>query len=162
MDEIRKECSPVVYAMGCAVLILIMFICLLFCSQCHAQGIPEKQKHAQKVIDKNRFVNAIIGESENSREGMLWVACTIRNRGSLRGVYGEKSVRVRNRLYSSRVFVQAVKAYEDSSRQDVTGGCRYWFSDSDLKMPKVKRIIRLEHLELVRKVGGNSFFRVRS
>ena len=78
---------------------------------------------ASDDLVKIRMVNAIIGEAEGEPyRGKLAVACAIINRTQLfgdfdkamRGVYGEKSNRVINRLYSSKTFVNAVRAYEES------------------------------------------------
>ena len=89
-----------------------------------AQVLPNDDK------TKIRVVNAIIGEAEGEPyRGKLAVACAIRNRGSLQGVYGEKSRRVKERLYSSRVFVDAVRAYEESADPEACrfiGGADHW------------------------------------
>lgn len=78
-------------------------------------------------INKERFINAIIGEAEGGGlEGMRCVASAIRNRGTLKGVYGENSKRVKNRLYSSRTFVLAVQAYEESRLKDYSFGADHW------------------------------------
>jgi spore germination cell wall hydrolase CwlJ-like protein len=71
---------------------------------------------ANNDLVKIRMVNAIIGEAEGEPyEGKLAVACAIRNRGTLRGVYGEKSHRVLNHKYSHKTFIDAVRAYEESA-----------------------------------------------
>ena len=81
-------------------------------------------------IPKTRFVNAIIGEAEGEvYKGKLAVACTIRERGSLRGVYGERAPRVLQHKYSPKVFVDAVRAYEESANTnncEFVGGATHW------------------------------------
>lgn len=78
-------------------------------------------------INKERFINAIIGEAEGGGlDGMRCVASAIRNRGTLKGVYGEHSKRVKNRLYNSRTFVLAVQAYEESRTFDYSFGATHW------------------------------------
>lgn len=71
---------------------------------------------AGSIIPKVRAVNAIIGEAEGeSYRGKLAVACAIRNRGTLNGVYGEYSKRVKEHLYGAKVFVDTVRAWEESA-----------------------------------------------
>jgi hypothetical protein len=81
-------------------------------------------------MPKERVVNAIIGEAEGEPyQGKLAVACSIRNRGTLKGVYGEKSPRVKQHRYSPKVFVDAVRAYEESANPDncsFIDGAQYW------------------------------------
>lgn len=78
-------------------------------------------------LRKDRVVMAIIGEAEGEGyKGMLAVACAIRNRGTLQGVYGEKAPRVVKHKYSPKTFVLAVKAYEESAKVDITGGATHW------------------------------------
>lgn len=79
-------------------------ILLLMCSVAWAGELP-----------KWRVVYAIIGEAEGEPyKGKLAVACAIQNRGTLKGVYGEKAPRVKQRKYSSKVLVSAIQAYEES------------------------------------------------
>ena len=94
--------------------------------------------HADDGTIKIRVVNAIIGEAEGEPyKGKLAIACAIQNRvqtlGSfdkaMRGVYGERSPRVKNRLYSSKVFVDAVRAFEESldvGSCDFIDGADHW------------------------------------
>lgn len=86
-------------------------------------------------LPKTRVIDAIIGEAENQGPlGMSAVAHAIRNRGTLARVYGERSPRVRYHLYSSKIFVQAVKAWEESAHgRDITRGANSWYSEDDLK-----------------------------
>jgi hypothetical protein len=89
-------------------------------------------------IVKIRMVNAIIGEAEGEPyKGKLAISCAILNRvqtfgsfdAAMRGVYGEKAFRVRHRLYSSHIFVEAVRAYEESLNVgtcDFIGGADHW------------------------------------
>jgi hypothetical protein len=66
-------------------------------------------------IERSRAVSAIIGEAEGeSYNGKLAVACAIRNRGSLRGVYGEKAHRVIKNLYSAKIKSDSERAWDES------------------------------------------------
>ena len=116
---------------------------------------------AYAAIDNHKAVLCIIGEEENNYVGMQYVASTIRNRHSLRGCYGLHSPRIIHHLYSEHSLKMATLAWEWSKTHNL--GCKYWFSDQDLRQAKVQRIIRLEHLVWVNRVGskrfGNNFYR---
>lgn len=72
-------------------------------------------------------VKAIIGEAENQGfQGMLAVACTIRNRGTLHGVYGLHSPRVLCCKYSHRTYKLAQRAWKLSKHEDITHGATNW------------------------------------
>jgi hypothetical protein len=80
-------------------------------------------------IPKIGAVDAIIGEAEGEPyEGMLAIAAAIRNRGTLQGVQGLQSERVKKHRYGSKVFVNAIRAYEDSRTKDPTNGADSWFT----------------------------------
>jgi len=67
-----------------------------------------------EVNDRNA-IKAVIGEAENQGyKGMLYVACSIRNRASLKDVYGLYSPRVEKHLYSEHIYKVASKAWYDS------------------------------------------------
>ncbi len=86
------------------------------CRVCHAES-----------ISTYRAVNAIIGEAENQGyEGMLAVACAIRNRGTLKGVYGEKAPRVVHHKYSKHTLDLAIKAWAEATIHDITNGATHW------------------------------------
>jgi len=94
------------------VAVAVLVTCGAYQASAYAAVLPTE-------IPKTRAVNAIIGEAEGEGyAGMLAVACAIRNRGTLKGVYGEKAVRVLKRKYSASVFVHAVKAWEESANPD--------------------------------------------
>jgi spore germination cell wall hydrolase CwlJ-like protein len=80
-----------------------------------------------KELPRERVINAIIGEAEGEGyQGMLAVACAIRNRGTLKGVYGEHSKRVKEHLYSEKTYRMAVKALEMALKCDITNGATHW------------------------------------
>jgi len=119
---------------------------------------------ASDDLVKIRMVNAIIGEAEGEPyKGKLAVACSIINRTSLfgsfdkamRGVYGERSKRVINRLYSSKTFVDAVRAYEealDVGTCDFVGGATHW-EGTAFKTPYWAKNMRL-----VATIGNQRFY----
>ena len=90
--------------------------------------------HAEEVRDPN--VLAIIGEAENQGfRGMLAVAGAIRNRGTLKGVYGTRSKRVKNTLYSEKTYRIAQQAWLDSAEIDITEGATMWENVVDFGKP---------------------------
>jgi hypothetical protein len=70
-------------------------------------------------------IRAIIGEASNQGfRGMLACACALRNRGTLKGVYGVKAKHVDRE--PRWVWVQAGKAWEESKTNDITLGATHW------------------------------------
>jgi hypothetical protein len=102
-------------------------ILLLFCAVCHANEIPERVA-----------VACIIGEAEDQGAiGMDGIAHALRNRGTIKGVYGCNSKRVKNRLYSSKTLVQAIKAWNESRNgPDITHGATGWGNPKDIDIFK--------------------------
>jgi hypothetical protein len=104
---------------------LIFCAALLTCSTCHAK------------ISEEKAVLAIIGEAENQGyEGMLAVAGAIRNRGTLKGVYGLNSPRVKKCLYSKETLRLAVLAWVVSEKLDITHGANHWENIKAFGKPK--------------------------
>lgn len=111
--NIRKQNDSGIIAAACigiALLILIFATCAL----------------ADQINDTDA-IKAIIGEAENQGyDGMLAVACAIRNRHTLNGVFGIRGNRVRNKLYSTETLQYATKAWHDSDEHDITNGATHW------------------------------------
>jgi len=76
---------------------------------------------AQAEIEQEQAVRAVIGEASNQGyHGMLAVACGIRNRGNLMGVYG---VRARHVDHEPMwVWDMARQAWEDSEDNRIHDG----------------------------------------
>lgn len=117
---------------------------------------------------KIRTVNAIIGEAEGETyKGKLAVACAIKNRtithGSfnkaMRGVFGENAPRVREKKYSSRTFVDAVRAYEESNNNNACefiDGADHW-EGTAFKQPKWSK-----NMVVTATIGNQRFYRYAS
>lgn len=81
---------------------------------------------AASQIPRDQAIKAIIGEAENQGfHGMLAVACGIRNRNTLQGVYGLKAARVRNHQYNSTTLNQANLAWSLASNSDIKDNCDF-------------------------------------
>jgi hypothetical protein len=113
---------------------LMLLVCLAFvCTGVSAAEIPE-----------DRAVKAIIGEAENQGyTGMLAVACAIRNRGTLKGVYGEKAPRVVQKKYSQKIYDLAKKAWRESLNSDITNGGDHWENVTAFGVPSWAKNMKL-------------------
>lgn len=79
-------------------------------------------------IPSSKAIKAIIGEAENQGpRGMLAVACAIKNRGTLKGVYGLHANRVVNHKYSEMTWLNAQSAWEIANNE---GGPDTWGIDT--------------------------------
>lgn len=82
------------------------------------------------TITTAQAVDAIIGEAGNqSFTTQVAVACAIRNRGTLQGVYGVSNPVVKQA--TAKVRAKALRAWQASARQDIVKGCRYFGCPSD-------------------------------
>jgi hypothetical protein len=99
-----------------AVLIFMLVFFAIAIPSCHGAIIEERQA-----------IDAIIGEaSGEGYYGMLCVASALRNRGTLRGVYG---VRARHVAREPRwVRDLARKAWRESVHKNVVNGATHWES----------------------------------
>lgn len=88
--------------------VICLFLAIILENSALGKPIPEKMA-----------VRAIIGEAENQGPfGMEMVACAIRNRGTLHGVYGLHSARVVMGKYSSEIALAAHKAWRESENPE--------------------------------------------
>lgn len=119
----------------------------------YAQNLAGRHEPIVEYTD-NQYVNAIIGEAEGEGyQGMLGVACAIRNRHTLHGVYGLHAKRVIQHKYSVMTYNLAVKAWYESALHDVTNGAQYW-EGTKFKKPYWAYSMR----ETV-KIGNQIFYR---
>lgn len=121
-------------------------------------GVANANAMSSRPIKDEDAIKAIIGEGESTGfQGMRALASAIRNRGTLHGVYGIKSPRVVNNLYSPKTYRLASQAWMDSNRKDYSNGANHWFSDADLKQPRVKSMVR--NMKRLNSYHGNNFFK---
>ena len=113
--------------------VLIAFVALLIggCvvgKYAHAQVVNFDGIKIERVnYSREDAIKAIIGEAENQGyKGMLAVACAIRNRGTLKGVYGLRAKRVRYSLFNEEAMIDAKLAWEESAKHDITNGATLW------------------------------------
>jgi hypothetical protein len=105
------------------------------------------------TIPDNQAVSAIVGESSNQNFSvMLAVACAIRNRGTLQGVYGLTNLVVKRAPH--KVRERATRAWLASAGRDVTGGCKYFGCPADKDY-----FLHVLHFHPVKTVGLITFYK---
>jgi hypothetical protein len=105
-----------------------------------------------RAMSKARVLRAIIGEAGGEGyRGMLAVACGIRNRGSLKGVYGLYAKHVDRA--SKRIWVLAAQAWEESISRDIVHGAKDW------EGIKFKRPYWAKDMVITAVEGGNVFYK---
>lgn len=121
-EDIKKD-EAWIGMMICAVAIVCTIIVLL-CTGCacaydgcvkHGTTAQMRLNCIDNKISDEKAILSIIGEAEDQGyEGMLAVACAIRNRGTLKGVFGINNLRVKHERYSKAIWFQAKKAWDIS------------------------------------------------
>lgn len=100
---------------------------------------------AHAEVSDDLAVKAIMGEASNQGyDGMLAVACAIRNRGHLRGVFGVRA----KHIYKEPKWVwdQARKAWKESAKRDVTCGADHWENTKAFGTPKWAHTMKLVYV----------------
>lgn len=122
-------------------------------------------KEVPTQIPADRAVKAILGEAEDQGpEGMFAVACAIRNRGTLKGVYGYHKIHEQNGVYrrstprGSRripewVVNQAKAAWAKSLTKRIHSGT-HWENVRQFGIPAWARDMRV-----VARIGDHVFFK---
>ena len=124
--------------------LFVLFFVLFSLLACHGTTLNEAQA-----------VHAIMGESSGEcYQGKLWVACIIRNRHSLKGIYGANVSQAwldRQPLKAKR---DAIKAWHESQKYDVTHGCMMFgnLQDDHYFIGKL-------HLKPFRTIGHQRFYK---
>jgi hypothetical protein len=81
-------------------------------------------------LNPAQCVKAIVGEaSSETYKTQVAIAAVIRNRGSLKGVYGIHSPHIKRE--SKQTFAKAEKAWTESAKFDPTNGCNMWGGKCD-------------------------------
>ena len=130
--------------------LLFLTVLLVFFSLSCAQA-------GQYTITHDKAVKSIIGEAEGeSFQGKLAIACGIRNRGHLKGVYGLYAKRVQKHQYSNKVQKDATNAWnlsQDRASCAFIKGSSYW-EGTAFKTPYWAK-----NMELVAVIGNQRFYR---
>jgi spore germination cell wall hydrolase CwlJ-like protein len=115
-----------------------------------------------KEYTKDQYVHAILGEARGSGyEGMLDIACAIRNRAKhyyykndpLNGVYGLAA----EFTVSKEIYNIAVKAWGDSLKLDSVNGAYIWGNKDDIK--KFRKSKWFKNVKFVLERKGHFFYK---
>lgn len=114
--ENRQYRSGMVFALIIATLVMVIVVMLT------SKAIAYTQKD---------MVASVIGEAEGeSQRGKDAIACSIYNRGNLRGIYGLHSSRVIHHKYSASTYNNALKAVLRAKSpqycQELVHGAQFW------------------------------------
>lgn len=150
----REDCearqTPQVWLM----LTLLVIGVILIVSHCNV---------AHAAVSDDIAVRCIIGEAENQGyDGMLAIGYAIHNRGSLRGVYGCRSVRVLAHLYDVDTYADAVSAWREVKEKwghDITFGATGWGNNSDIRT--FERHAWWNHCDVTVIIGDHTFYKCR-
>ena len=86
-------------------------------------ALPSFTSFAQ--LDRAQCIKAVVGEAAGEPyQCQIAISAVIRNRGSLKGVYGLRAKHVAREPQS--VFNKVAKAWDESAKHDPTGGCKFW------------------------------------
>jgi len=118
-------------------------------------------------------VKAILGEAEGEypkegKKAFIAIGEAIRNRGNLKGVYGGRViVESKGSVYrkskkglrklNDKLVKESVKAWEESSKTNLTNGANGWGNDSDIK--KFKQQGWWSDDLVTAKIGDHTFYR---
>ena len=104
-------------------------------------------------IDNSKAIRAIVGEAANQgRSGMLAVAGAIRNRGSLKGVYGVKNPAADKQ--PAWVWQRAREAWASSATNDITKSATHWENTKAFGRPYWAK-----SLTVTTNIGAHTFYR---
>ena len=111
--------------------------------------------HAAPIVPE-KAVNAILGEGSNqSYRAMLGIACAIRNRGTLQGVYGEHNAVVKQA--TAKLKSKAQRAWQESADCDIVDGCKFFGSPQDRSY-----FIDKLHFQPILSIGDVTFYKPKS
>lgn len=136
------------FSWWCFIVFLMMVLCA---TTSHADSLIR-----YTLID-SAAIRAIIGEAEGEPfQGKVAVACAIRNRGSLQGVYGKTAPRVIQNKFSQKTYLQSVQAWEiskDPESCEFIQGADHWEGDKFKRPEWSKRMTKTAH------IGNQTFYR---
>ena len=105
------------------------------------------------AIDDSKAVRAIVGEAANQgRSGMLAVAGAIRNRGTLKGVYGVKNPAADKQ--PAWVWQRAREAWAMSATNDISHAATHWENTKAFGRPYWAK-----SLTVTTNIGSHTFYR---
>ena len=124
--------------------IVILVLAYNWQTNCFAESLPD-----------SKVIPAILGEAGQSYDERLAIACAIRNRGTLKGVYGKA------KDISERNYQIAGKAWAESAEHDIVSGADHWLSDWDLKHAKPRLTAFRFKMKETAYIGTTHFYKER-
>lgn len=147
MDYERLKHATKVCLMACGMLIFWLILAFLLTRPAYSAQIPE-----------DKAILAIIGEAESEPwEGKVAVAETIRRRGSLKGIFGLNSVRVKQKKYTRALYDQCKRAWEASRTTNYSKGALGWGNAADVQIFKRSKWFR--NCKIVKQIGKHYFWK---
>ena len=129
----------------------------------HHHGLSSHQYSEQDII------NSIVGEEANNYQGMVAIACAIRNRmhhpyyknNILSGVFGRTAKHLKHE--TPETFEKAKQAWIESGKHDITGGAYLWGYGPDLakwqQQAQADPKFWFNNVKPTVKIGSNTFFK---
>lgn len=116
---------------------------------------------SEAAVPQSLAVRAIVGEAAGEGyPAMLAHAHALRNRGTLKGVYGFHARHINEE--APWVWHQARRAWTASAwTKDGTHGASYWFSEEDMRLLERTRPYWFMRLRRTVKIGSTTFMRER-
>lgn len=143
---IKRDNRPIGWFWPIAGILGIALVCGFLMTGCAAAS--------ERPYTDKQAILAIIGEAEGEGiTGMTAVACAIRNRGTLQGVYGLHAPRIKQHQYTDSIYKIAVKAWEQSAYNDITHGATHW-EGTKFKVPYWAK-----HMRVTATIGSQRFYK---
>lgn len=165
-EKIENKYWPSALTIIVSIILGTLLILMAGCTHAYASVSPEQWESLKEYhrINNNydkAVILSIIGEAEGeSQTGKNAIACVIHNRGSLTGVYGLNSYRVKNRLYSKNTYKNAVYAWKSAQDEEycqaLIGNSTGWGNDNDIEIFKTKRWWK--NCIIVKHIGHHWFY----
>lgn len=142
----EKEITETILDVALIVLIMCIFsIIIFFCTKSYSY---------QDIMKPVDIIHATIGEAANqSLEGQIAVVCAIKNRGSLRGVYGS----LMTRMPSNKEIAKAQQAYILATPQiceELIHGADHWENVEEFGYPDWA-----DSMTRITKIGDHTFYK---
>ena len=117
--------------------------------------------YATEQLTSKSAILAIIGEAEGENYlGKVIIGEIIRRRGSLKGVYGANSRRVKQHLYSQATYDECKKAWKESARTNYSEHADGWGNAADLVV--FRRSAWFKKCYIVKQVGSHYLWKEKS
>jgi len=109
--------------------------------------------HNYPIFTDSNCVRSIVGESAGEPyKTKLGIACVIRNRGSLQGVYGYSNSKMIDKQ-SIKIFNDCKRAWAESLTNNIVPTAKYWGGPMDISYFEIKL-----HKKPILTIGKTRFY----